>query len=148
MAVAGGHLRVGAGQADHRDVRILEVFGTGNGNAGAVGTQRHAGTGRDDLLGGGRSLVVFGTVVRDHQFHFVLFITDLDGGGFRVGVLNAQGFLLAAGTVGTGSRLINADFDHIIRHCKGGNEQHHGQKQGNKFLHGTSSLVYVVDTLV
>ena len=50
----------------------------------------------------------------DLQLDCVGLAADLYSGLHRVGILDAQGFLLAAGAVVAGSGLVYADFDDFI----------------------------------
>ena len=101
---------VGAGAADGGDGSRLEGGRCGNGNAGAVAAQHHRHLFGDQLLCCGNGLIGAGLVVYLHQLHVVGLAADVHGGGYAVGVLDAQHLLLAAGTVVAGGRFKYADL--------------------------------------
>ena len=133
VAVARSYLRIGAGQADGGNIRILEILRTRDGHAGTIGTQHHGHIFRNQLLCRGRSLVSRRTVVRHHQLYFVGGSADLYRRGNNVRILDAQSLLLAAGTGVTGSGLKHTDFHHrqILRQGDGKAAQRQNQRQHN-----------------
>ena len=127
--------RVGAGAANRRNLSVGEDFAAGHGDAGAVGTQNDAHAGVDQLLSSGDGLIGRGLVVHDHQLDVVGLAADFDGGNQRIGILDADHFLLAARAVVTGRRLENADL-HGISHRDGSREnQGKNHNQSKNLFH-------------
>ena len=98
----GGHAGIGKG------------IGSGDGHAGTVGAEHDGNAGRDQVGGSRDGLFVGRLVVSRDQLDLVGLAVDLNLGANLVGILHAEVLLLAAGTVGTGQRLVNADFDDVF----------------------------------
>ena len=133
VGVALGHLGVGAGDADGGDAGRLEGRAARDGDAGAVGAENDGAVGVDQLGRRGGRLVVRGLVVDVLHDHVVGLAADLNGRLDGVGVLNAEGLLLAAGAVIAGSGLEDADGDGIAfarRAAAGGEGKDHYERQG------------------
>ncbi len=143
MAVSGGYLRIGAGNANGGNARVGKILGTGDGNAGAIGAQHHADARADQLLGGGGSLVGGGAVIGVDQFYLIGFASDINGGLHAVGVLHTQNFLLAASTAVAGGRLKHADFHNVFGRRKGGNHHQNRQEKCKIFFHPVSPPDFV-----
>ncbi|MPM19372.1 hypothetical protein SDC9_65795 [bioreactor metagenome] len=120
MGVAFGHGGVGAGDADDGDLRILKHVGSGDGHAGAIGTQSNGDALAYQAGGGGGALVVGGLVIYDNQLNIIGLAADFHGGTNIVSVLNAQGLLFTAGAVVAGSGLVDADLDNFVTRGGGG----------------------------
>ena len=136
MIISCSDLRIGAGNADDRNVGILKVLAACDGNAGAIGTENDGDIAGYQLLSGRRCLIGGGAVVCIDKLNLVGFATDLYSRRFNVGILHTEHFLLSACTAVTAGRLKDADPDNVL--CKNGCRDHHGKAKKNdqKFFHG------------
>ena len=135
MAVACGHLRIGAGNADGRNVRVRKILAAGNGDAGTVGTQHDCDVCGNQLLRGRGRLVGGRAVVSIDEFDIIGLSANLNRGVDLVGILHAEHFLFSAGAAVAGSRLKHTDLDDVVTKDQHREQQTQTKCQYEQFPH-------------
>ena len=99
VVIAKSDLGVGAGSADRGDLGLGEQIAGSDGAAGAISTDNNGDIIAYKKLSRGGSLGCVGCVIRIDELYIVSLAVNINSRIERVGILDTENFLLAAGGI-------------------------------------------------